>query len=60
MRSPWIDLLFLHGYITPTQANQLAWRPDARRNDDRTHAVTVDVGELPLRRSPENDITCCS
>ncbi|MFK2899805.1 hypothetical protein ISP15_05600 [Dyella jejuensis] len=45
MRSPWIDLLFLHGHATPAT---LAWRPDAPTCACEPPQIDVDVAELPL------------
>lgn len=44
MRSPWIDLLFLHGHVTPTP---LAWRPDEAACDCPSRQTEVDVAQLP-------------
>jgi hypothetical protein len=51
MRSPWIDLLFLHGHLAPAP---LAWRPDAGSCAAATSRIEVDVAQLPLadRREP--------
>jgi hypothetical protein len=59
MRSPWVDLLFLHGYATPTQ---LAWRPDAAPcGRPMANQVEVDVATLPLSdRCGERDCACCA
>jgi hypothetical protein len=57
MRSPWIDLLFLHGHVTPTR---LAWRPDAPGCRCKTEQVEVDIALLPLRDCPGNEPACCA
>jgi hypothetical protein len=59
MRSPWIDLLFLHGYITTPTA--LSWRPDAPPCDcNDAKKVAADVSQLPLKAEPRKDSTCCA
>ena len=47
MRSPWIDLLFLHGHISPSALN---WHVDAPPCDctPAPENVEVDVARLPL------------
>jgi hypothetical protein len=55
MRSPWIDLLFLHGHAIPTN---LAWRPDAPACRCKTEQVEVDVARLPLPNYPEGEPAC--
>lgn len=59
MRSPWIDLLFLHGHATPAT---LAWRPDAPVCGCKSeHRVEVDIAALPLRTCNESgESTCCA
>jgi hypothetical protein len=58
MRSPWIDLLFLHGHATPAT---LAWRPDADASACycKTEKVDADIAQLPLPACAENLPTCC-
>lgn len=60
MRSPWIDLLFLHGHITPTQVGHLAWRPEAPHGDKQAPVMKIDVAELPLRSPPQKDSAYCA
>ena len=57
MRSPWIDLLFLHGHLTPTPP---AWREDAPPcGRPATARIEVDVAQLPLsERCDERDCAC--
>ena len=55
MRSPWIDLLFLHGHVTPTQ---LAWRPDTPARDASSRQIEVDVAQLPLKDGVARDHAC--
>jgi hypothetical protein len=57
MRSPWIDLLFLHGHATPAT---LAWRPDAPPCRCKTEQVDVDVAQLPLPACQEALPACCT
>jgi hypothetical protein len=57
MRSPWVDLLFLHGHATPTK---LAWRPDAPACRCKTEQVEVDVARLPLPACPEHQPAGCA
>ena len=57
MRSPWIDLLFLHGHITPAT---LAWLPDAPPCDCKQEPVEVDVKQLPLPAQSRDESTCCA
>jgi hypothetical protein len=56
MRSPWIDLLFLHGHALPTR---LEWRPDAPACPCKTEQVEVDVAKLPLRGCLQQEPACC-
>lgn len=59
MRSPWVDLLFLHGHITTPAA--LNWRPDASPSEcDDARKVAADVAKLPLKTEPQGDSTCCA
>ncbi|WP_158621229.1 hypothetical protein [Dyella dinghuensis] len=55
MRSPWIDLLFLHGHATPSQ---LAWRPDKPAHDASPRQIEVDVAQLPLQSGVARDHAC--
>jgi hypothetical protein len=55
MRSPWIDLLFLHGHATPSN---LAWRPDAPACRCKTEQMEVDVATLPLPTCTEHQPDC--
>jgi hypothetical protein len=55
MRSPWIDLLFLHGHTTPAQ---LAWRPDNPARDASSRQIEVDVAQLPLKDGVARDHAC--
>jgi hypothetical protein len=55
MRSPWIDLLFLHGHATPTQ---LAWRPDEHARDGSSRPIEADVAPLPLKDYVAREQTC--
>jgi hypothetical protein len=59
MRSPWVDLLFLHGHATPAK---LAWRPDAPACRCKTEQVEADVAKLPLPTCTEHlpDCATCS
>jgi hypothetical protein len=57
MRSPWIDLLFLHGHANPAS---LAWRPDAPACRCKTEQVEVDVAQLPLPACPDNQAAGCA
>ena len=59
MRSPWIDLLFLHGHVIPTK---LAWRPDAPVCECQSQQnVEVDIADLPLRTCRQNgESPCCA
>ncbi|GLQ48996.1 hypothetical protein ACFFJT_02150 [Dyella flava] len=59
MRSPWIDLLFLHGHATPAT---LMWRPDAEAPICRckTEQVEADVSRLPLPICLEKSPVCCT
>jgi hypothetical protein len=57
MRSPWIDLLFLHGHATPAA---LGWRPDAPACRCKTEQVEVDVAQLPLPARPESHPATCA
>jgi hypothetical protein len=59
MRSPWIDLLFLHGHVTP---GKLAWRPDAPACECQSSPyIEVDVAQLPLStRCEKRDPVCCA
>ncbi|MFC3652549.1 hypothetical protein ACFONN_13410 [Dyella humi] len=59
MRSPWVDLLFLHGYIT-TPSAALAWRPDAPPCGCEQKPVEVNVTQLPLPVDPHDESTCCA
>lgn len=55
MSSPWIDLLFLHGHVTPSR---LAWREDAPADSRHTgkpqkaapRAVPRNTARLPSPR----------
>jgi hypothetical protein len=47
MSSPWIDLLFLHGHVTPAR---LAWRDDAPA-DSRHSGTLRKVAPSPSRRA---------
>ena len=57
MRSPWVDLLFLHGYASPSR---LAWRADvAPCGRPMADTIDVDIAQLPLRdRCDERDCAC--
>jgi hypothetical protein len=55
MRSPWIDLVYLHGYATPVN---LAWRSDDPAFRCRTEQVEVDVAQLPLPACPQSRSVC--
>jgi hypothetical protein len=55
MRSPWIDLLFLHGHVTPTQ---LAWRSDKPACDCASRQIEVDVAQLPLKDCVAREHAC--
>ncbi|HTC26219.1 hypothetical protein [Dyella sp.] len=55
MRSPWIDLLFLHGHATPTQLN---WRPDKPVRDASSRQIEVDVTQLPLKDYVAQEDAC--
>lgn len=59
MRSPWVDLLFLHGHITPSN---LTWHVDAPPCDRETKPaeVEVDVAKLPLPPKPRDNTPCCA
>lgn len=57
MRSPWIDLLFLHHHVTPAK---LAWRADASSGDCRQERVEVDVNQLPLQTAVRHPSRCCA
>ncbi|GLQ99451.1 hypothetical protein [Dyella mobilis] len=57
MRSPWTDLLFLHGHATPAK---LAWRPDAPSCRCKTEQVEVDIARLPLHACARNEPACCT
>jgi hypothetical protein len=54
MRSPWIDLLFLHGHASPAT---LSWRPD-NPAFDKTRPVEVDVARLPLQEGIAREHAC--
>ena len=59
MRSPWVDLLFLHGHITPSN---LTWHVDATACDAKTESpkVDVDVAKLPLPVNTQGESNCCA
>lgn len=59
MRSPWVDLLFLHGHITPSN---LSWHVDAPSNACETEPanVEVDVAKLPLPSNMQDDSARCA
>jgi hypothetical protein len=57
MRSPWIDLLFLHGHANPTT---LAWRNDQEFPLAVAHRIDVDVAALPLIPTAEPESRCCA
>jgi len=59
MRSPWVDLLFLHGHITPSN---LTWHVDAPAPDCETEPakVNVDVAKLPLPAHAQDDSIRCA
>lgn len=57
MRSPWVDLLFLHGHATPAK---LTWRPDAPACRCKTEQVDVDVANLPLPACPNTRATAAA
>jgi len=59
MRSPWVNLLFLHGHVSPAT---LKWLPDAPACRCKTEQVEVDVAKLPLPTCTERqaDCTTCS
>jgi len=59
MRSPWVDLLFLHGHITPSN---LSWHVDVPSNAcEREPAnVEVDVAKLPLPSNAQEDSARCA
>jgi hypothetical protein len=59
MRSPWINLLFLHGHITPSA---LSWRVDAPPCGctPPPDSVAVDVAELPLPAESGDDCARCA
>jgi hypothetical protein len=57
MRSPWVDLLFLHGHVTPAT---LAWLPDAPACRCKTEQVEVDIAQLPLATCPQDLPGCCA
>ena len=56
MRSPWVDLLFLHGHITPSN---LSWHVDAPAPACATEPakVEVDVTKLPLPSNAQTQDT---
>jgi hypothetical protein len=54
MRSPWVDLLFLHGHASP---GTLQWLPDAPACRCKTELVTTDVATLPLPACREEHTT---
>lgn len=57
MRSPWVDLLFLHGHVTPSN---LRWHADAPPCEDikAPAKVEVDVAQLPLSAGPRDCASC--
>jgi hypothetical protein len=55
MRSPWVDLLLLHGHLTPTA---LSWRPDALACEHPPRSVEVDVAQLPLQQQAGRELDC--
>ena len=59
MRSPWIDLLFLHGHV---MLDKLDWRPDAPACGCQTaQHIEVDVAQLPLSiHCEKRDSACCA
>ncbi|HUB88516.1 MAG TPA: hypothetical protein VMA74_02185 [Dyella sp.] len=59
MRSPWVDLLFLHGHITPSN---LSWHVDTPPGDCETKPahIKVDVAQLPLPARPRDNSPCCA
>jgi len=59
MRSPWVDLLFLHGHITPSNLNWHVDTPPGDRETKPAH-VEVDVARLPLPAKPRDNLPCCA
>lgn len=59
MRSPWIDLLYLHGHVTP---GKLAWRSNETTCACQpSQRIDVDVAQLPLSiRCEKRDSACCA
>lgn len=61
MRSPWVDLLLLHGHITPST---LSWHVDASPcgREKARAKVEVDVARLPLPlpEAPRGDCASCA
>jgi hypothetical protein len=55
MRSPWVDLLFLHGHANPTR---LTWRTDTADGDAIARQIEVDVARLPLEDAPARERSC--
>ncbi|MBE1159416.1 hypothetical protein [Dyella acidiphila] len=56
MRSPWVDLLFLHGHASP---GTLKWLPDETAACRcQTEQVQVDVALLPLPACTEHRADC--
>jgi len=57
MRSPWVDLLFLHHHVTPMKP---AWRANAPAHDGKPERLEVDVNQLPLQAGARNAPNCCA